>query len=142
MRSGWGTLLKPLAWQGVLCHGPSQGTRATFRHPKDVSSRWAGLPDVDTAARRAITAYLGAYGPATADAFSGWLSGGWFGKRVLRGWFESLGDDLAEVDVDGERAYILAKDVDDLASTTPTTVARLLPGFDQYVLGPGTADGH
>ena len=24
----------------------------------------------------------------------------------------------------------------------PTTAVRLLPGFDQYVLGPGTADGH
>jgi len=29
-----------------------------------------------------------------------------------------------------------------LASVTPTAAVRLLPGFDQYVLGPGTADGH
>jgi Winged helix DNA-binding domain len=142
LRSGWGTLLKPLAWQGVLCHGPSQGTRVTFRHPKDASPRWGGLPDVDTAARQAVAAYLGTYGPATMDTFSAWLSGGWFGKRVLRGWFESLGDDVAEVDVEGERAYLLAQDVDDVASTRPSSAVRLLPGFDQSVLGPGTADGH
>jgi Winged helix DNA-binding domain len=30
LRSGWGTLLKPLAWQGALCFGPSRGNRVTF----------------------------------------------------------------------------------------------------------------
>lgn len=29
LRSGWGTLLKPLAWWGALCHGPSEGNRVT-----------------------------------------------------------------------------------------------------------------
>ena len=38
LRSGWGTLLKPLAWQGVLCYGPSDGNLVTFRHPKDASA--------------------------------------------------------------------------------------------------------
>ena len=65
----------------------------------------------------------------------------WFGKRQLRTWFDELGGALAEVDVDGRREYVLAEHLDDLASTTPNTVVRLLPGFDQYVLGPGTADG-
>ena len=46
------------------------------------------------------------------------------------------------IDVDGEAAYVLAEDLDELASVTPTTAVRLLPGFDQYVLGPGTGDGH
>ena len=31
---------------------------------------------------------------------------------------------------------------DGLASAKPTSVVRLLPGFDQYVLGPGTDDSH
>jgi hypothetical protein len=142
LRSGWSTLLKPLAWQGVVCHGPSLGTRVTFRRPQDASADWAGIPAVEEAAPRAIRAYLTAYGPATADAFSGWLSGGWFGKRVLRGWFESLGSQLVEVEIERERALLMAADLDDLMATTPTSAVRLLPGFDQYVLGPGTADGH
>ena len=29
----WGTLLKPLAWQGNLALGPSQGNRVTFVRP-------------------------------------------------------------------------------------------------------------
>jgi DNA glycosylase AlkZ-like len=49
---------------------------------------------------------------------------------------------MMEIDVDGEPAYVLADDLDELASTDPTKAVRLLPGFDQYVLGPGTADGH
>jgi Winged helix DNA-binding domain len=142
LRSGWGTLLKPLAWQGDLCFGPSRGRRVTFMRPEAASSRWVGIPDPDEAAPVAIVAYFGAYGPATIDAFGDWLAGGWFGKRQLKTWFSALGQRLAEVDVDGERAHVLAEDLDELAAARPTTAVRLLPGFDQYVLGPGTADGH
>jgi hypothetical protein len=142
LRSGWGTLLKPLAWQGDLCYGPSRGGRVTFMRPQAASSRWAGVPDPEEAAPRAIASYFGAYGPATIEAFGLWLAGGWFGKRQLRAWFQGFGDRMVEVDVDGERAYILAEDAGALASARPTRTVRLLPGFDQYVLGPGTADGH
>jgi hypothetical protein len=142
LRSGWGTLLKPLAWQGDLCFGPSQGSRVTFMRPESASSRWASVPDAEEAAPAAIVAYVGAYGPTTAEAFGNWLAAGWSKKRHLRVWFQALGDRLAEVDVDGDRAYVLAEDVDGLIAPRPTTVVRLLPGFDQYVLGPGTADGH
>jgi len=142
LRSGWGTLLKPLAWQGDLCFGPSRGGRVTFTLPEAASARWVGVRDPEEAAPVAIASYLGAYGPATIDRFGDWLAGGWFGKRRLRTWFDSLGDRLAEVEIDGDRAYVLAEDVDELASARPTTAVRLLPGFDQYVLGPGTADGH
>src|SRR5439155_7101743 len=119
LRSGWGTLLKPLAWQGDLCFGPSRGTRVTFMRPEAASSRWAGVPDPDEAATVAMVAYFGSYGPTTIDAFGNWLAGGWFGKRQLRTWFGALGDRLAEVDVEGERAHVLAENLDALASTRP-----------------------
>jgi hypothetical protein len=141
LRSGWGTLLKPLAWQGDLCHGPSQGTRVTFMLPESASPSWSGVPDAEDAAPVVIQAYLGAYGPATTDAFGSWLAGGYFGKRQLRAWFGEVAPKLAEVDVEGERAFVLAEDLDELMSTAPTPAVRLLAGFDQYVLGPGTGDG-
>jgi hypothetical protein len=141
LRSGWGTLFKPLAWQGDLCFGPTRAGRSTFVRPDAASSSWAGLPDPESASKVAIVTYFGAYGPATIDAFGNWLSGGWFGKRQLRSWVDGLGNRLVEVDVDGEAAYVLAEHVDELASSKPTKAVRLLPGFDQYVLGPGTADG-
>jgi hypothetical protein len=141
LRSGWGSLLKPLAWQGDLCYGPSRDGRVTFVRPEVASSRWAGVPDPEEAAPVAIVAYLRAHGPATIDQFGNWLAGGWFGKRQLRTWFAGLGERLAEVEVDGDTAHVLAEDVDALASARPTEAIRLLPGFDQYVLGPGTGDG-
>jgi hypothetical protein len=49
---------------------------------------------------------------------------------------------LVEVEVDGKRALVLAEHVDELAAVKATRAVRLLPGFDQYVLGPGTADAH
>ena len=141
LRSGWGSLLKPLAWQGDLCFGPSRGTRVTFMRPEEASTRWAGVPDPEEAAPVVIAAYLGTYGPATANGVGNWLSRGRISKRLLKAWFEALGDRLAEVDVEGERAFALREDVDDLATTKPTKTVRLVGGFDQYVLGPGTDDG-
>jgi len=140
LRSGWGTLLKPLAWQGDLCFGPNRGNRVTFLHPEVASTRWVTPPPAEEAAPVAIAAYLRAHGPATADAFGGWLSGGWFGKRQLRSWFHDLGDRLVEVDVEGRTTYVLAQDADELAAANPTKEVRLLAGFDQYVMAPGTAD--
>ncbi len=141
IRSGWGTILKPLAWQGDLCFGPSQGTHVTFRRPETASDRWAGVPSPEEAAPIAIGAYFSTYGPTTVASFAAWLSGGYFGKGRLRAWFEQVASQLVEVSVGGDRAFVLSEDVDSLAATAPTREVRLLPGFDQYVLGPGTSDG-
>ncbi len=141
LRSGWGTLLKPLAWHGDLCFGPPRGGRATFTRPDVASARWAGIRGPDEAAPDAIAAYLAAYGPATEEGFSNWLSRGRIPRRTLRAWFGELGDRLAPIDVDGEAMYVLAEDLDEVVATEPTAAVRLVPGFDQYVLGPGTDDG-
>jgi len=114
----------------------------TFTTPKTASSRWAGVPEPDEAAPVAIASYLRAYGPANADAFGRWIGSGRVGKRRVRAWFDSLGARLAEVEVGGERAFVLAEDLDELRATRPTRALRLLPGFDQFVMGPGTDDGH
>ncbi|HEY7565248.1 MAG TPA: winged helix DNA-binding domain-containing protein [Acidimicrobiia bacterium] len=140
--SGWGTLLKPLAWQGDLCFGPSRGNRVTFQLPEQASHRWSGLPPVEEAAPRAIMSYLAAHGPATPGSFGRWLAGGWFGQRQLNRWFEDLRESLVMVEVEGERTYLNAHDADDLAATKPNRTVRLLAGFDQYVMAPGTADPH
>jgi hypothetical protein len=140
LRSGWGTLLKPLAWQGDLCHGPRDGDRVTFVRPEAASRAWTGVPAPDEAAATAIPRYLAAYGPATPTAFSAFLSRGWAPKRHLTSWFRALGDRLTEVEVDGDQAWILAEDLDGLLGATPSGAVRLLAGFDQYVMGPGTDD--
>jgi Winged helix DNA-binding domain len=140
IRSGWSAVLKPLAWQGLLCNGTARGARVTFAAPASRIRGWSGLPDPDEAARRVVPAYLAAYGPATLANFDQWLMRGATPKGQLRGWFAELGDAIAEVDVEGTPAYLRAEDVDGVAAAKPSTAVRLLPGFDQYVLGPGTGD--
>jgi hypothetical protein len=138
LRSGWGAVLKPVAWQGRLCHASSDGNRVRFARPDQWIPDWVEVPDPDEAAQVVIPAYLRAYGPATPERFDAWLTRDQHKKGTLRGWFAALDDRLATVEVDGEPAFLLAEDLDDLAQTSPTQTVRLLPSFDQYVLGPGT----
>lgn len=139
---GSDTLLKPLAWQGVMSFGPTRQGRSTFARLED-NPRWAGVPDVDDAGRRAVRAYLRAYGPATVDGLGYWLADGLgAGRRRIRSWLTALGDELTEVDLEGVDALVLSEDLDALHAAEPSAVVRLLPGHDQWVLGPGTADRH
>ncbi len=145
--SSWATALKPLAWQGHLAQGPpsrtpGQGARVTFTRPQAAAPSWPGLLKVEAAARHTISAYLGVFGPASPASFDAWLLRGATSKATLRRWFADLDDALVTVEVEGEPLYARAEDVDDLTATRPGDVVRLLPAFDQFVLGPGTADPH
>jgi winged helix DNA-binding protein len=142
LRSGWGTLFKPVAWQGGLCFGPQAGNRVTFRRPDQASHRWAGVPAPEIAGPRALVAYLDAYGPSTANGFRNWLSRGLIPAKHVGHWIEELGDRLTAVNLEGETAWVSTEHADDLAGSMPSSTVRLLGGFDQWVLGPGTDDGH
>lgn len=142
LASSWGTVFKPLAWQGDICLGPSRGNRVTFMRPATASKQWRGVPDVEDAWQGVLLRYLAAYGPATPNHFSAWLSHGTVAKRKLNSWFQELGHQIAPVDVEGEPMFVRAQDADALAGAQPTKEVRLLGGFDQWVLGPGTDDGH
>jgi len=136
------TLLKPLAWQGDMSFGPPRDGRATYQR-LDGNPRWAGVPELDVAGPRAVEAYFRAYGPATPDRVQYWLGEGLgAGRKRIRSWLAALGERLAAVDIDGESTYVLREDLDELAATPATIAVRLLPGHDQWVLGPGTADPH
>lgn len=140
--AGAGTLVKPLTWQGDMSFGPPRDGRATFQ-ALDANPRWHGIPDLDDAGPRAITAYLRAYGPATPAHLRYWLVDGLSaGRRRLEAWLQELRDELAEVDVEGTVAYVVGDDVDTLVASAPSDAVHLLPGHDQWVIGPGTKDAH
>lgn len=61
-------------------------------------------------------------------------------RKRLFGWLESLGDKVMTLNVDGVDGYVLSKDLEEIAATVPTNSVRLLPAYDPWVLGPGTAD--
>jgi hypothetical protein len=139
---GAGTLVKPLTWQGDMSFGPPRDGQHTFQR-LDLNPRWTGVPGLDDAGPRAITAYLRTYGPATSDHVHYWLGDGLSaGRKRIDGWLSGLRDQLVAVDVEGTTAYVVREDVDSLVAARPSNAVRLLPGHDQWVMGPGTKDVH
>src|SRR3954469_1803429 len=139
---GAGTLVKPLTWQGDMSFGPPRDGQHTFQR-LDTNPRWSGIPELDDAGPRAVTAYLEAYGPATPGHLHYWLGDGLSaGRKRLDGWISGLGDQLARIDVEGTTAFVRHEDADSLLAARPSDAVRLLPGHDQWVMGPGTKDVH
>jgi hypothetical protein len=135
-------LIKPLAWQGAMSVGPPRGKRATFQ-ALESNRHWTGNLPLDEAGKRAVEGYLRAYGPATDAHVRYWLGNGLgAGGKHIKASIAALGNRVAVVDVDGESAYLMADDLDGLAGSKDSDVVRLLPGYDQWVIGPGTADSH
>lgn len=127
---GWGTLLKPAAYEGVLCFGPSRGRNVTFVRPVD----WLGgleRGDPEAAAQEIARRYVRTYGPATHEDLARWwgTSPG-PARRLLR----SIEDELEEVEAEGRRAWVLAGDAELLRSLDPPRSVHLLPNFDLYTL--------
>jgi hypothetical protein len=137
---GAGTLVKPLTWQGDMSFGPRRDGGHTFQR-LDTNPRWQGVPDLEEAGPRAVTAYFRTYGPATLDHLHHWLGSGLSaGRRNIDRWVAGLGDRLVPVDVEGTVTHVVREDVEPLAAARPSTAVRFLPGHDQWVMGPGTKD--
>ena len=75
--------------------------------------------------------YLSAYGPATPQDFARWF---WLKRAEVSHVFEAIAGELVEVDVEGERAWMLASDTND-PIPPPSGALRLVPQYDCYVLG-------
>ena len=134
------SVMKALAWRGVLSFGPLWGRQQTFQR-LDGNPRWAGVPGLDEAGMRAVETYLRAYGPATFEHLDYWLAKGLSaGRRRIEGWLARLDRRLVEIDVDGQPSYIFRDDLEELKETPSSTVVRLLPTYDQWLMGAGTAD--
>lgn len=138
--AGSDSLYKPLHWWGDICFGPSRDGQSTFR----LASEEPGSmnPDVDTAGRRAVADYLGAYGPATFDNLTYWLTEGLSApRRRVLGWLEDLGGEVTRAASDGVDAYVLTESLDAIqGSEPPSDAVVLLPAYDPWVMGPGTSD--
>lgn len=130
--SSWGTILRPAAFAGRLCFGPSVGQRVRFTRP-DTWLSVAALPaDPQVATAEVTRRFLAAYGPATYHDLARWWNGG--GVSNARQWIASLGDEVSPVELDGTQAWMLAADAREVRDLPSGRSVRLLPGFDQYVI--------
>jgi hypothetical protein len=111
-----------------VCQGPPQGNKVTFVRPDQWIDGWQPV-DEQEALRDVCRRYLRTYGPARPTDFGEWFA---LKPADARALFESLADELEEVDVDGRHAYVLAGDTDFPETESPI---RLLPEYDVYVMG-------
>jgi hypothetical protein len=114
-----------------LCQGPPQGARVTFVRPDQWIDGWQEV-DEQAALVEVCRRYLHTYGPARPGDFREWFSSPWFKPARARTLFDSLGDELEEIDVEGRRAYVLAGDT---GFPVGRPRLRLLPEYDVYVMG-------
>lgn len=131
MRSGWGEMLKPAAFEGSLISGPPRGQAVTFVRPDRWLESWAEPPE-EEAWPEIVRRYLRGYGPAGREDFARW----WGMQPAPAGRIlKLLSGELAEVDVEGYRAWALEEDVVAIRGDRVRLPARILPGFDVYIAG-------
>ncbi len=129
--SGWGELLKPAAYAGLLIQGPPRDGRVTYTRPDTWLPSWS-VPDAVEAGAALLRTYLRAHGPARVEDVSRWWARQPASK--VRTWFEAVRDELVEVSIEGRASWMLAADLESLRRRGPNAEVRLLPAFDQYVL--------
>ena len=133
VQGSWGPYLKPASFRGRLCFGPSEGQKVTFTRPDSWLGRELTLPEPAEALRDATRRHLGAFGPAGRADLARW----WSVQPARAGrMLEALGDEIAEVDVEGTPGWMLREHAEEAAGEEPPKrLVRLLPGFDMWVIG-------
>ena len=92
-----------------------------------------GKPGRTPAGRKAVRRFLHFYGPATLAGFTDWAG---LAKPHARRLWGEVADDLAEVQVGKERAWLLSEDLGALGSPPAAEGIRLIPPADPYLQKP------
>ena len=131
---GIGVAAAGIVWlngmMGRLCFGPKQGSQRTYVALDDWLGRPVRLapkPDYVQLAR----SYLRGYGPAAPQDMAAWWGGGLAEASAAWG---KLVSELVNLEVDGKVLSLLAPNQPAMPATADPIV-RLLPAFDQYLLG-------
>jgi len=114
-----------------ICQGPPQGTKITLVRPDQWIDGWQEVEEQD-ALLEVCRRYVHTYGPARPGDFREWFSSRALKPADARALFDSLGDELEEIDVEGHRAYVLAGDT---VFTKLQPSLRLLPEYDVHIMG-------
>lgn len=131
LRHSWGALLKPAAFRGDLLFAPNVGQNVRFARPVHWLAEWQ-IVETERAAREVTRRYLATYGPATREEFARWF--GMTSPAQAGRLIEHLGEEVASVEIEGSRAWMLAEHLPEVEVAEPSGVVRLLPAFDHYVV--------
>jgi DNA glycosylase AlkZ-like len=113
--------------EGLAILGPDRGSETLLA----LAREWIGERpphDRDAAVAELTRRYVGAFGPATEADFAGWSG---LPLRDVRAGLSRIGSELREVRVGRHSAWTLAR-----GGRRPRgRVVRLLPGWDNYLMG-------
>jgi uncharacterized protein YcaQ len=137
VRFSWGSYLKAASWRGLICFAPSVGNSVRFTAPTTWLPHEIERVASDEALREMTRRFLHAYGPATPDILALWWGG--YGPALGRKLLTKL--ETAELEVEGLRVWLLARDRRPLLAAKPPKLVRLLPAFDPWVLGATRVEG-
>jgi hypothetical protein len=129
---GWGAFVKHLSYEGRLCFGPNRGREVTFARLDLWLRDFVRLP-VEEAQMSLIQRYLQGYGPATPQDFAAWSG---LPMQEVNPVWQRLNDELVSVSVEGKKAWLLHKDLDEVEAQPQEGEERvqLLPSFDVFLL--------
>lgn len=128
--SPWGELLDRAFYEGILVHGPDEGSKTTFVRADQWLDSWEEL-DPTESITEVCRRYISTYGPVTHQDFAKWF---WIKPEEARKIFESIKSELEEVKIERRRAWILASDAERPWEPVEGSL-RLVPQYDCYVLG-------
>jgi len=128
--------MRPAILEGLIVYGEPRGAEATFVRVDQWLTKQRPVDAADAQLELARR-FLSAFGPATYRDFTKWSG---LPTSLTRPLFERLGSSLAEVRVDGERAFVLRDDAAELAAAKVDDSPKLLPAFDTFLLAHSTKD--
>jgi hypothetical protein len=120
-------LLGRLCQEALLCQGPITGGQPTFVLLEEWVP-WSWDPGREEAMAALATRYVASHGPATERDLAGWVGKGLtFAREAVA----LAGAAVTRTEIGGQ-AYLVSPDA---PAPSRTPAVRLLPGFDEYVLG-------
>jgi hypothetical protein len=139
--SPWGGIFSELVRLGYACHyGRSEGEGRFVARERWLPDLEWNPPDATNANIAIVQRYLASYGPATLQDFAYWRG---VGMGEARPWFAMLKEELAEVELDGQKGFLPQSAVEDALLPPPPPEAwpvRLLFRFDPYMLAHRNKD--
>ena len=87
--------------------------------------------DPEEAMTELLRRFLATNGPVTREEVARWWA---ITPATATRYRKRLGDEVADVEVEGTAALMLTADVDKAAKAKRTKTVNLLPAFDQYVI--------
>jgi hypothetical protein len=139
--SPWGGIFADLVQMGYACHyARSEGEGRFVARERWLPDLVWEPPDPTTANIMVLQRYLEGYAPATLHDFGYWRG---IQTTKARAWFEALAPELAEVEVEGQKAYLPKSALDEALLPPPAPEAwpvRMLYRFDPYLLAHHSKD--